>query len=193
MKRGKARGTTRARRADRATVAASYGLAIPAAHVVLSCQMKRVLVIPIALAALAAPPALAKKAPSFAVWTASWKTQHDPTIDGLATGCLYLFGQNDEKLGACFATREGRILHARQPDWDRQVARIAHSQSARCKKAIHGYWLATRKTVNATLVYLDSHQHTAMSQIHSDLSGDPYKTLKSHSDAAKSRAISVCG
>ena len=156
--------------------------------------MRRIfLTVTIALCLLASPPALAKKPPSFALWNANWKVQHDPTIDSLATGCLYLFGQNDGKLGACFATREGRILQERQPDWDRQVGRIAHGQTAHCKKAIHGYWLATRTSVKATLIYLDSHQHTAMTQINRDLSEDPYKSLRSLSDAAKSRAIRVCG
>jgi hypothetical protein len=155
--------------------------------------MKRILLTALALGLLAAQPALARRPPSFARWDANWKVQHDPTIDGLATGCLYRFGQDDDKLGACFATSEGRILQARQPDWERQVAGIARGQTARCKKAIHGYWLTTRNTLHATLTYLESHQHTAMTQINSDLSHDPYKTLKSLSDAAKSRAIRVCG
>jgi hypothetical protein len=155
--------------------------------------MKRIVVVMLAFGLLVAQPALAKKSPSFAVWNADWNAQHNPTIDSLATGCLYLFGHNDAKLGACFAKREGRILHARQPDWEREVARIAHGQTARCKRAIHGYWLAARKSVTAALTYLDSHQHTAMTKINSDLGKDPYATLKSLSDAAKSRAIRVCG
>ena len=119
--------------------------------------------------------------------------QHDPTIDGLATGCLYLFGENDDKLGACFATRERGILRARQHEWERQVTGIQRGQTSRCKKAIHGYRLTTRNKLHATLGYLDSHQHTAMTKINRDLSHDRYKRLKSLSDAAKSRAIRVCG
>jgi hypothetical protein len=155
--------------------------------------MRRIVVIALAFGLLAAQPALAKQPPSFALWTANWTVQHDPTIDSLATGCLYLFGQNDDKLGACFATREGGILRARQLDWERQVAGIARGQTAPCKEAIHGYWLTTRNKLHATLGYLESHQHTGMAKINSDLSHDPYKTLKSFSDAAKSRAIRVCG
>jgi hypothetical protein len=155
--------------------------------------MRRIVVIALAFGLLAAQPALARQPPSFALWTANWTVQHDPTIDSLATGCLYLFGQNDDELGACFATREGRILRARQLDWERQVAGIARGQTAPCKEAIHGYWLTTRNKLHATLGYLESHQHTGMTKINSDLSHDPYKTLKSFSDAAKSRAIRVCG
>jgi hypothetical protein len=155
--------------------------------------MKRIVVVTLAFGLLVAQPALAKKSPSFALWNENWNAQHDPTIDSLATGCLYLFGQNDVKLGACFAKREGGILRARQLEWERQVARIAHGQTARCKRAIHGYWLAARRSGKANLIYLDSHQHTAMTRINSDLGEDPYAKLKSLSDAAKSRAIRVCG
>jgi hypothetical protein len=155
--------------------------------------MQRIVLLALALGLLSAPAADAKKPPSFALWNESWKVQHDPIIDSLATGCVYLFGQNDDKLGACFATREGRILHARQREWERQVARIARGQTVRCTRAIHSYRLAARKSITATLVYLDSHQHTAMTKINSDLGENPYAKLKSLSDAAKSRAIRVCG
>ena len=155
--------------------------------------MKRIVLLVLALGLLSAPAAHAKKPPSFALWNESWKVQHDPVIDSLATGCEYLFGQDDDKLGACFAKREGRILHARQPEWERQVARIARGQTVLCKRAIHGYWLAARKSAEATLVYLDSHQHTAMTKINNDLGENPYATLKSLSDAAKSQAIRACG
>ena len=85
------------------------------------------------------------------------------------------------------------LLRRFEPQWEREVALVSRGQSAPCKKAIHLYWLASRKAQKASLIYLDSHQHVSITDIVSDLKEDPYPTLKSPTDAAKSHAIRVCG
>ena len=90
---------------------------------------------------------------------------------------------------------EGRcvIIRRQQPQWERAVAAISTGQSPACRKAIHRYWLASRKGQTASLIYLDSHPHTSMTEVASDIGEEPYATLKSQSDAAKRNAIRVCG
>lgn len=157
-------------------------------------MIRRSLIVAVLALLVAAPVAVAGQPPSFALWNAKWKAKHDPAIDDLGDKCMALYGKTaNRKIGECFVKGARPLLRAEAPLWEREVAKVSVGQSSACKAAIHGYWLAVRKTTAATLIYLDSHPHTSMTDVASDLSGDPYATLKSVSDAAKSRAIRVCG
>ena len=80
------------------------------------------------------------------------------------------------------------------PRWEREVAKIAAGQSKACRAAIHRYWLASRKSHAANLIYLNaSHPGVTIAQIGLDLNDEPYSTLKSLTEEAKSHAIRVCG
>ena len=107
---------------------------------------------------------------------------------------LSLYGATaDRKVGECFVKGMRVLLRRFEPQWEREVALVSRGQSAPYKKAIHLYWLASRKAQKASLIYLDSHQHVSITDIVSDLKEDPYPTLKSLTDAAKSHATRVCG
>jgi hypothetical protein len=156
-------------------------------------EMKGIVLVALVVGLLAAPAAQAKKPPSFALWTAKWKASDDVARDKIGDGCISVFGQNDANVGACFVKGIAASIRQRQPIWERQVARIAKGQSLACRKAIHKYWLASRKGQRASLIYLDSHPHVALTQIVRDLDEEPLATLKSLTDEAKARAIRVCG
>jgi hypothetical protein len=157
-------------------------------------NVKRALIPALLALALMAAPAAAATPPSFALWNAKFVAQDDKLIDELGDKCLALYGQTaNQKVGECFV-RGGRvILRSQQPGWERAVARISIGRSAPCKKAIHAYWLASRKATRASLIYLDSHPHTSMTEIASDFAEEPYATLKALLDESKRRAIRVCG
>jgi hypothetical protein len=156
--------------------------------------MKRIVLLVLAVSLAAVPSAAAKKPPSFALWTAKWKAQTDAPKNKLEDTCLKVYGQTaDRKVGACFVKGMRALLRQEQPLWEKQVAAISRGQTASCRKAIHAYWLASGKAQKASLIYLDSHQHVSVTDIARDLQEDPYATLKAQTDAAKKRAIQVCG
>jgi hypothetical protein len=156
--------------------------------------MKRTLVVAAILIGLvSAQPALAKDPPSFALWTAQWATSHDRVMDKLLNGCKQLYGGRDRKLGECLTKGARVVLRSQAVVWERQVARVARGRSVACKKAIHSYWLASRKAQKATLIYFDGHPHTDLSEIYGAFTDEPFSTLHDITDAAKSKAIRVCG
>jgi hypothetical protein len=156
--------------------------------------MKRIALLVIAVSLVAVPTAVAKKAPSFALWTAKWKAQTDAQQNKLKDACLKVYGETaDRKVGECFVKGMRPLLRQEAPLWEKQVAGISRGQTAPCRKAIHAYWLASRKAQAASLIYLDSHQHVSVTDIAKDLNEDPYATLKAQTDATKKRAIQVCG
>ena len=160
----------------------------------MSGRRASVLGVVLALALAAAAPAPAKAPPSFALWTAKYRAQTDKPIDEVGDKCIALHGETaDRKIGECWVKGLRVILRRQQPQWERAVAAIAKGQSESCRKAIHRYWLASRKGQAAILIYLDAHQHTRMTEVASDLDEEPHATLKNQTDAAKSAAIRTCG
>jgi hypothetical protein len=154
--------------------------------------LRSLLVVAAALGSLTAPAALAQS-PSFALWTVRWSAQDAAAQDKVASVCARLFGQSDAKTGACFAKGISASVRARQPIWGRQVVEIAQGKPAPCRRAIHVYWLASRRGQAATLRYLDSHQRVGAAAIAKGIMGEPYATLRWRAEDAKSRAIRVCG
>lgn len=145
--------------------------------------------------ALAGPAsAAAKEPPSFALWTARWAAQNDRAVDKVMTACIKVYGEKaDAKVGACFARTGLGVLLAERPKWERQVAAIAKGQSHACKKAIHSYWLASRKGQAASVIYFRGHPDAALTEIASDFREEPYAELDRLTDVAKAKAIRVCG
>jgi hypothetical protein len=141
-----------------------------------------------------APAALAKNPPSFALWAATWRSQDNAAQDKMQATCEQVYGKTDDaKLGACFIKLEIVSLRSRMPLWEHAVARISKGQSAPCRKAIHAYWLASRKAQRASMIYLRTHPKRAATDIASDLNEEPYVTLRQVTDETKSRAVRVCG
>lgn len=158
--------------------------------------MIRVLTIAALAGALLIPStANAARPPSFALWTARWGQEMTKAIDVPIVACAKSFGgQTNSKAGACafHAVREAWKTHT--PRWEHQVATIARGQTRACRVAIHAYWLASHKAQAATRIYLEaSHPGVTILQISVDLNAEPYSTLKSLTDQAKSHAIRVCG
>jgi hypothetical protein len=79
------------------------------------------------------------------------------------------------------------------PEWGREVAAVSKGQSARCKAAIHRYWLASGKVQRLEVRYLAAHAHITATKLSSDLQDEPFTTLQSLTDEAKSSAIRICG
>ena len=91
--------------------------------------------------------------PSFALWWARWNVQSDQLIAKASDACTNRYGDNDAKVGQCFVHHMIVKLPAENPDWLRQVARLARGQARACKKAIHGYYLAFSKLQKAYLIF----------------------------------------
>jgi hypothetical protein len=156
--------------------------------------MRRVLLFALALGFVAAPAVLAKKPPSFALWSARWQAQHDSGLDRLVSACAALYGETaDRKVGECVVHGMREILRRESPKWEKAVALISRGQSVPCKEAIHVYWLASRKNQRAAVTYLDAHRHRNFTAVASDLKADPYATLSSLTRSTKAHANRVCG
>jgi hypothetical protein len=156
--------------------------------------MKRIALVTVALTAFlgGAPPAPAK-APSFALWWKGFSARVQRDITRIERACEGRFGRNDAKVGACFVKAERVSLRLEGEAMRKQIAIISRGQTASCKKAIHVYWLASRKAAKVNLIYLDSHPHVAVTRLSRDLNRKPYTTLKMHTFRAKSEAIRICG
>jgi hypothetical protein len=141
----------------------------------------------------AVPAAEGAKPRSFALWTASWKAHSDKLVDAAPEPCRKAFPTDDLKLGECFVHRLIPTLQAASPDWEHQVAAIARGQTQPCRSSIHRYWLGSRKLQVAEVIYLKAHPHTKLTQVNADFGDEPYATLGSVTDEAKSHAIRVCG
>ena len=114
-------------------------------------------------------------------------------LDPVLAACEKLFSENDGKLGECTATAVLSAYAKTDRRWTLGLQRVAKPQSARCKKAIHAYWLATIKNGKAKIAYLESHRHTGIRAIIAAMSGEPYETITELKDEAKSRAVRICG
>lgn len=156
--------------------------------------MKRLALFVLAVSLVAVPTAAAKKPPSFALWVARWST-HSDAVDSKATDpCNVFVKKNDDKrAGECFVAAELKIDPGLIAEFNRQVAAISKPQKPACRTAIHAYWKAASKTFAAFEIYLRGHQHTAMTDISGGITEEPYATLTSVKDSAKSRAVRVCG
>ena len=122
-------------------------------------------------------------------WSAKAAKDNDRVVDR----CQRLFGGNDLKFGRCYVKAGRANLRAERVVWEKQMAKVARGQRADCKRAIRSYAMAARVRQTASLVYLDAHRNTPLTRIAGDIAGEPYATLKTLSDDAKSRAIAICG
>lgn len=107
--------------------------------------------------------------------------------------CQKRYGVDDAKVGACFVKHERVSLRLERAAWEKQVAKISRSQRAPCKRAIHRFRVASRKSAIASLRYLDSHRHARLTQVSRDLNAQPFESLRVMTFEAKARAIRICG
>jgi hypothetical protein len=156
--------------------------------------MRRILIPAIVLAGLLTGPSGGHAGPaSFKSWSERWSARTARDNARVVGRCAKLFGSSDLKLGMCYV-RAGRAnLRTERAAWERQVADVIGGQTIPCQKAITAYVSAARLRQAASLVYLDSHRRTPLTRIAGDISGEPYATLRSMSDAARTHAVAVCG
>jgi hypothetical protein len=143
--------------------------------------------------AVVAPLAHAGKPPSFALWTAKWSAHSDQVVRTAVAPCQKAFPTDDARLGACFIKVELAATRHAAGEWEKDVANIAVGQTPTCKKAIHAYWLASRKNQAAAIIFYTTHAHATMTDIADEIKAEPYPTLQSLTKSAKSHAIRVCG
>jgi hypothetical protein len=156
--------------------------------------MRRAAVTLLALVALVGLTDAAQAKPqSFSRWVLQEGSAEDALIDPMTDGCVKLFPRNDARLGACVVRGLLALRPALVARWERGVGIVAQGQTAACKKAIHAYWLAARRNIKATTIYFESHRHTGSTRIQAELNSQPYTTLESQKDEAKTHAVTVCG
>ena len=147
----------------------------------------------VAVGSMLALPAMAAAKPvSFQAWTERWSAHVANDNARVANRCLGLYGANDLALGMCWVKAGRANLRAERALWEQQVASVARGQEPVCKDAIHDYVVASRLKQTASLVYLDAHRRTPLSNVAGDISGEPYASLKATSDQARARAIAIC-
>jgi hypothetical protein len=155
--------------------------------------MKRVALAAVAVALVVGSPAASgAKPPSFAIWWSHFTARVQRDVVRVTHACQKSYGTNDAKIGACFVKRERISLRQERRAWETQLERIARSQKARCRNAIGRFRAATRTSAAANIRYLDTHQHSALSEISRDLNGQPFAGLKTRTFAAKARAVRIC-
>jgi hypothetical protein len=147
----------------------------------------------VALMGLADSDSAAAKPQSFARWVIQEGSAEDALIEPMTDKCVKLFPRNDAKLGACVVRGLLALRPALVAKWERGVGIVSRGQTATCQKAIHAYWLAARKNIKATTIYFESHRHTGSTRIQAELNSQPYTTLESQKDDAKTHAVAVCG
>jgi hypothetical protein len=156
--------------------------------------MSRALVMLLAVMALAGLANVAQAKPqSFARWVVQEGSAEDAAIDPMSDECIALFPRNDAKLGACVVRGMLSLRPALVARWERGIGGVARGQTAACRKAIHAYWLAARRNIRATTLYFEAHRHTGSTRIQAELNSQPYTTLESQKDEAKTHAVVVCG
>jgi hypothetical protein len=133
------------------------------------------------------------KPQSFARWVVQEGSAEDAIIDPMTDRCVKRFPRNDAKLGACVVQGLLAVRPALVARWERGVGTVSRGQTEACKHAIHAYWLAARKNIKATTLYFESHRHAGSTRIQAELNSQPYTTLESQKDEAKSHAVAVCG
>lgn len=140
--------------------------------------MKKIAVLAVVLfGVMSAQPALAKKPPSFALWSARESNYTDA-----------LFAQASDGGDVLIALPKAKA------HWQRGVAIVAKGQTPACRKAIHAYYLAALKYFNAETIYVRAHTSMKVLAVASALSSDePYQTLNAVKQEMKSRAVRVCG
>jgi hypothetical protein len=137
-------------------------------------------------------PVLARPA-SFAVWWSHFSARVQRDVVRINHVCQKRYGVDDAKVGACFVKHERVSLRLERAAWEKQVAKISRSQRAPCKRAIHGFRVASRKSAIASLRYLDSHRHARLTQVSRDLNAQPFQSLRVTTFEAKARAVRICG
>ena len=156
--------------------------------------MKRVALAAVAVALVVGSPAASgAKPPSFAIWWSHFTARVQRDVVRVTHACQKSHGTNDAKIGACFVRRERISLRQERVAWESQLERIARGQKVRCRRAIGTFRAATRTSAMANLRYLDTHRHSALSEISRDLNGEPFAGLKTRTFAAKARAVRICG
>ena len=157
--------------------------------------MKRVALAAVAVALLVGSPAASgAKPPSFAIWWSHFTARVQRDVVRVTHACQKSYGTNDAKIGACFVKRERISLRQeRVAPGKRSSSGSRASQKARCRRAIGTFRAATRTSAMANLRYLDTHRHSALSEISRDLNGEPFAGLKTRTFAAKARAVRICG
>jgi hypothetical protein len=156
--------------------------------------MKRIVLLVLAVSLVAVPTAVARKPPSFALWSARWGAHSDAVIKKATDKCNPFVKKNDDqRAGECIVAELLSVYPVLIPEWGRQVGAIAKPQSPKCRAAIHAYWLAARKGFAAFSIYLKGHRHTPVTQINQDSHDEPLATINALKDEAKSHAVRVCG
>lgn len=133
------------------------------------------------------------KPASFALWWSHFSARVQRDVVRINHVCQKRYGVDDAKVGACFVKHERVSLRRERAAWEKQVGKISRTQKAACKQAIHRFRVASRKSANASLSYLDSHRHSRLTQVSRDFNGEPFASLKVKTFAAKSRAVRICG
>jgi hypothetical protein len=156
--------------------------------------MKRAPTIAIALTLVMAMPVSGlAKPPSFGLWWKHFSAGIQRSVTRIDSACQKAYGQDDAKVGACFVRAERVSLRAQRSALQTQIAAISRGQRASCKRAIHQYWVASRRAATANLVYLDSHPRAGVRRLSRDLNAEPYASLKKSTYDAKSHAVDACG
>jgi hypothetical protein len=156
--------------------------------------MTRIAVTVLALVAICGLAGAAQAKPqSFARWVVQEDTAEDAVIEPMTDECVTLFPRNDAKLGACVVRGLISLRPALVARWERGVGGVSRGQSAACKQAIRAYREAARRNIKATSLYFEAHRHTGSTRIQAELNSQPYTTLESQKDAAKTHAVVVCG
>ncbi len=156
--------------------------------------MRRTAYLPVVLATtLAIPAESLAKPPSFRAWSDGWTKLTTRDNDRVVNRCQKLWGENDLKFGACYVKAGHANLEAERVIWERQMAKVLRGQPAPCKTAITLYMRTARVKQTASLLYLETHGSTTLSRIASDISGEPYATIRTMNDQARKRAVAICG
>ena len=136
--------------------------------------MKRVALAAVAVALVVGSPAASgAKPPSFAIWWSNFTARVQRDVVRVTHACQKSYGTNDAKIGACFVKRERISLRQERVAWESQLERIARGQKVRCRRAIGTFRAATRTSAMANLRYLDTHRHSALSEISREAFGGP--------------------
>lgn len=144
----------------------------------------------LAFSLIAAPTAIAKEPPSFALWSAREQNHMDAVIKPLEATCGKF---SDSKGGRCLVKGLLAAYPRLYGHWSAGVTGTAKGQTPACKKAINAYRVAVNKNFAAITLFLKAHARSTYSEIEVEIAGKPYSTLSRVKEETKSHAIRVCG
>jgi hypothetical protein len=145
------------------------------------------------LAAVLPSTTVAAKPPSFAHWAQAENAYTDSLVDPIMSSCDADYPGDDLQLGECVIAELARIYPGLNVHWRTGLTRVTKPQRTACKNAIKTYSLAAQKDHTASLAYLRSHPQTGLTEFHDTVTSGQYKTLTDAKDAARAKAIRVCG